>query len=258
VGYSGASVTQNMQLAEYLNCGAEGERSEFLGINDYSWCGESSFTLSGWDKVVQSYSNYSIPLFLSEYGCNTVPQRHFTEVEALYGKNMTPVFSGGLVYEYSMEVNNYGLVKINTYNKVTTLGDFDRLEAAFKKTPIPDNDGGYKKNGVPSKCPPQTNEWEASDNVPPMPDDAVRYLDNGAGKPLGNGIPDTNTYPPKTAGGGGPVTSGTSSTATASSSAESSTPSPSANYASTPLACRGNLLVAAVVVVADIVAGLVL
>lgn len=63
VGYSAADVAQNQQLmAEYLNCGADAVRSDFYAINDYSWCDPSSFTQSGWDTLVQSYSNYSIPL----------------------------------------------------------------------------------------------------------------------------------------------------------------------------------------------------
>jgi hypothetical protein len=48
----------------------------------------------------------------SEYGCNEVQPRIFTEVGALYGKEMTSL-SGGLVYEYSQEEADYGLVVIN-------------------------------------------------------------------------------------------------------------------------------------------------
>jgi len=198
VGYSAADVTSNrMQIAHYLNCGAEEERSEFHGVNDYSWCGQSTMQTAGWDEKTKNFSDYSIPLFLSEYGCNTVPERPFNEVEALYGDKMTPVFSGGLVYEYSMEPNKYGIVQIDSLDAkdVKTLPDFDRLKAAFKKTPIPDGDGGYNENGKPSKCPPRTNNWEALDDIPPMPDNASKYLELGAGKPRGTGGP-SNQYIP--------------------------------------------------------------
>ena len=164
-------------------------------VNDYSWCGESSLTLSAWDQKVKNFSDYSIPLFLSEYGCNAVPERPFTEVEALYGEEMTPVFSGGLVYEYSNEANKYGLVQIGSKD-VTTLGDFDRLKTAFEKTPIPDDDGGYKSDGQASECPPKTDEWEASDDIPPMPDSASQYLEIGAGPPRGTDGT-SNQYNPK-------------------------------------------------------------
>jgi hypothetical protein len=47
-------------------------------------------------------------VFFAEYGCNEPSPRVFTEVEALYGSEMTPVFSGGIVYMYHQEANNYG------------------------------------------------------------------------------------------------------------------------------------------------------
>lgn len=108
---------------------------------------------------------------------------------------MTEVFSGGLVYEYTMESNNYGIVKIDGPKDVTTLDDFDRLKAEFKKTPNPDNDGGYKSDGKPSKCPASSNLWAASDNIPSMPDSASKYLETGAGEPRGTDGP-SNQYIP--------------------------------------------------------------
>jgi hypothetical protein len=63
VGYSAADVSANQELmALYMNCGTDDERSDFYSINDYSWCDPSSYTTSGWDTLVASYSNYSIPL----------------------------------------------------------------------------------------------------------------------------------------------------------------------------------------------------
>lgn len=63
VGYSAADVAANQELmALYMNCGTDDQRSDFYSINDYSWCDPSSYTTSGWDTLVASYSNYSIPL----------------------------------------------------------------------------------------------------------------------------------------------------------------------------------------------------
>lgn len=63
VGYSAADVEENRsQMAQYLNCGADDERSDFFAFNDYSWCSPSSFEKSGWDKKVQQYSSYQLPL----------------------------------------------------------------------------------------------------------------------------------------------------------------------------------------------------
>lgn len=62
VGYSAADVPNQYQQGEYLNCGTAPERSDFFAINNYEWCDPSSFTTSGWDVLVEQYSNYSIPL----------------------------------------------------------------------------------------------------------------------------------------------------------------------------------------------------
>lgn len=63
VGYSAADVESNRyQIATYLNCGPDEVRSDFFAFNDYSWCDPSSYTISGWDKKVATYGNYSLPL----------------------------------------------------------------------------------------------------------------------------------------------------------------------------------------------------
>jgi hypothetical protein len=63
VGYSAADVESNRyQIATYLNCGPDSVRSDFFAFNDYSWCDPSSYTISGWDKKVATYANYSLPL----------------------------------------------------------------------------------------------------------------------------------------------------------------------------------------------------
>lgn len=97
-----------VNLADYLNCGPAQDSIDFWGYNVYSWCGNSSYSASGYEARTQELSSYNIPAFFAEYGCNTNGVRMFTEVQALYGSDMTPVWSGGIVYEYFQEVNNYG------------------------------------------------------------------------------------------------------------------------------------------------------
>jgi hypothetical protein len=63
VGYSAADVAENrMQMAQYMNCGTDDERSDFFAFNDYSWCNPSSFTKSGWDQKVKNFTGYGLPI----------------------------------------------------------------------------------------------------------------------------------------------------------------------------------------------------
>ena len=106
VGYSSADIAENIESqALYFACGEdEWARSDFFAFNDYSWCDPSSFEESGWNVKVQTYSNYSLPLFLSEFGCIT-NTRTWGEIKSLYSPEMTIAYSGGLVYEYTLEVS---------------------------------------------------------------------------------------------------------------------------------------------------------
>jgi 1,3-beta-glucanosyltransferase GAS1 len=109
VGYAtndDADIRADMEA--YFNCGPAEESIDFWGYNIYSWCGDSSYKDSGFDQRTVEFSQYTVPVFFAEYGCNEVNPRPFTEVEALYGDQMTPVWSGGIVYMYFQEANNYG------------------------------------------------------------------------------------------------------------------------------------------------------
>ena len=64
VGYSAADVDQNqLSMAQFMACGSPDATGDFYGINDYQWCGsQSSFEISGWNKKVEEYTNYGLPL----------------------------------------------------------------------------------------------------------------------------------------------------------------------------------------------------
>lgn len=210
----------------------------FQAINNYEWCDPSSYTTSGWDQLVDMYSNYSIPLFMSEYGCIT-NTRTFKETAELYKTEMTKVFSGGLVYEYSNEGNGYGIVNING-NSVSSVGSqFSDLQQALASVQNPSNGGGYSTDGKVQECPSQeSGTWDTKpftgSALPAMPSGAVKYLKNGAGDGPGlSGDGSQNAPGGSTAtasAGAGSVTatlgSGASSTGSSSSSSSSSAAAP--------------------------------
>ena len=58
---------------------------------------------SGYSQITTMFVNWSTPVFFSEYGCTNPSPRKFMEVLAIYGLEMSRVFSGGIVYRYFQE-----------------------------------------------------------------------------------------------------------------------------------------------------------
>ena len=124
---------------------------------------------------------------LSEYGCND-NTRDFGEIEALMSDQMTGVYSGGLMYEYSMEDNNYGIVEIDGDDVEELQPEFSNLAKAMSKNPAPTGDGGAAKTSAAVECPTQDSDWEVDpDILPVIPKEALKYMDEGAGKGQGFG-----------------------------------------------------------------------
>ena len=112
VGYASDDDDTREELANYFDCGTPAESIDFWGYNIYSWCGKSSYSASSYDVRTKEFSSYNVPAFFAEYGCNKVDgqvaPRPFDEVGALFGSDMTPVWSGGIVYMYFQEANEFG------------------------------------------------------------------------------------------------------------------------------------------------------
>jgi hypothetical protein len=244
VGYSAADIDENrVETAHYMNCGTDDERSDFFAFNDYSWCDPSTFSTSTWQQKVQAFSNYSIPIFLSEYGC-VKTTRKFQEVATLYGTQMTSVYSGGLVYEYSKEGTAapqalYGLVDVSG-SSVSERPDFQSLQSAFKDTPLPTGDGGYKSTGSPSICPTKSSSWlMVGDALPAMPAEASQYFKSGAGTGpglTGAGSQDAGAGSTGTASAGSGAATATGTSGSKSSS-KSAAAGPIAEFSFGPLIC---------------------
>lgn len=102
---------------------------------------------------------------------------------------MTPVYSGGLVYEYTEEgdakQSKYGLVKIKG-DEAVEKSDFTTLAKAFSDTPSPKGDGGYNPSGSASSCPPKSDTFlQEDEGLPGLPKSAEAFFKNGAGKGVG-------------------------------------------------------------------------
>ncbi|KAJ2719079.1 1 3-beta-glucanosyltransferase gel4, partial [Coemansia sp. Cherry 401B] len=164
------------QMQTYFDCGSDDERADYYGLNVYEWCGdEATYVTSGYADIVKNYTNWDIPVILTEYGCNAIRPRTFPEVAAIYGNNMTEIFSGGFVYEYVEEDNNYGLVTVkgSSGSKTEDYDNFKKALAAVKPSGV--KMSSYKASGKQQDCPKVGTQydWLASSTLPPTPSNAT-------------------------------------------------------------------------------------
>ncbi|KAJ5148326.1 1-3-beta-glucanosyltransferase gel2 [Penicillium atrosanguineum] len=168
VGYSAADVRNILtDTAHYFECemsNSTNSRIDFFGLNSYSWCGDASYKSSGYDVLTEDFANATVP--------------------ALYGEEMTQAFSGGLVYEWTQESNNYGLVKVNSTDVVTTLVDYDNLQAQFNKIDMAriEKSNTSQTSVKAETCSPSIitsgkflNSWD----LPATPSNVTDYIQSG-------------------------------------------------------------------------------
>jgi 1,3-beta-glucanosyltransferase GAS5 len=91
------------------------------------------------------------------------------------GNEMTAVYSGGLMYEYAMEENGYGIVKIPNANSDTVEQetDFAKLASALAAHPAPLGNGGAKPTTHAAPCPTKDANWLVDSTLlPAIPEGA--------------------------------------------------------------------------------------
>lgn len=169
-------------VAAYFNCGDAADGIDFWGYNIYSWCDPSDYVTSHYQQHTEEFSSYNVPVFFAEYGCNTgdangAAGRDFSEVPVLYGPQMSRVFSGGIVYEFYEEENDYGLVSVNGDSpNVSKLKDFAAFSSQIHAVhPSTVNAAKYTPtNTAMQKCPSVASTWQvAPTGLPPTPDKAI-------------------------------------------------------------------------------------
>ncbi|OQO08538.1 hypothetical protein B0A48_06408 [Cryoendolithus antarcticus] len=183
IGYSAADVPSlRPMLQNYLACGSnQSEALDFFGLNAYEWCGDSTFEQSGYQFLQQNASDYNIPIFFSETGCQTVKPRTFGDQAAILGSDMSGTWSGAIIYEWLEETNDYGLISYGTPAPATaTAGvvagytrsgtpipispDFSNLKAQWATlSPASVSQAAYTQTMSPVACPDYTaGAWEVS------------------------------------------------------------------------------------------------
>lgn len=164
------------EIADYFNCGATEDSIDFWGYNIYSWCGKNTLKGSGYQDQIDFFKDYSVPVFFAEYGCNLpngAEGRIFDETTALYESPMTDVFSGGIVYMYFQEANDYGLVKPSG-DKVSKMKNFEALKKKVNAAnPKGVDSDKYDAKLKAASCPAIGTAWKAAEGLPPSPDKAL-------------------------------------------------------------------------------------
>ncbi|KAL2143459.1 hypothetical protein VTI28DRAFT_10446 [Corynascus sepedonium] len=198
VGYSAADVRDILfDSYNYFECSLEGDKDDMskgdlFALNSYSWCGESSFKEASYDDLVSGFEGTNVPIFFSEFGCNDISPRIFQEVGTIYGSEMTGVFSGGVVYEYTQEKNNYGLVSMNEDGSAKLMPDFRNLEKQYSKLDFATIQGQKppsKSNSKPPVCSTKlitTDSFNNNFTLPVPPPGAQKIIDDGV-KPAPKG-----------------------------------------------------------------------
>ncbi|KAL1306050.1 hypothetical protein AAFC00_004176 [Neodothiora populina] len=140
VGYSAADISSlRPNLQNYMACGANAsEALDFFALNAYEWCGDSSYTVSGYSQLNANVTDYNIPIFFSETGCNTPKPRTFDDQAAIFGSDMSQYWSGAIIYEWIQEGNDYGLISYGptVASTATANGVYDGYSRTGTPTPI--------------------------------------------------------------------------------------------------------------------------
>lgn len=139
------------------------------------WCGDDNFA-SAYANIEANFAGYNVAAYFSEFGCITSPPRLWTEVQALFSDQMSPVWSGGIAFSYfpaTSSQGEFGMVTVSG-NTVTVSDDYTRLvtqysQASGPNSPTQDLAG---QSTFPA-CPAANSSFLASTTLPPTPNDTA-------------------------------------------------------------------------------------
>ncbi|KAH9982154.1 Glucanosyltransferase-domain-containing protein [Lactifluus volemus] len=183
VGYAAidGDDTWIVPLAEFLSCDPSGTNSgstaiDLYGLNNYEWCGTSTFAASYGAKTTD-FANYNVVAYFSEYGCNNPEPRQWQEVAALFGAQAAPVWSGGFAFSYfpaTSDSGNFGMVTVNADGTVTPGADFTNLKTAYSQVQFVNvpTQANAPAAAFPA-CPQVDANFLATTKLPPTPSDSA-------------------------------------------------------------------------------------
>jgi len=122
-------------------------------------------------------------------------------VQALYGQQMKSL-SGGLVYEYTQEEQDYGLVVVNSNGSITLRTDYDNLQGQYNRL---DKDSIQSTNPAstnikPPACAPSlitAQQFSKNFSIPAVCPDCQSLIDNGIDSPKNGKLVDVSATTPK-------------------------------------------------------------
>lgn len=178
IGYTATDISSPVDLRtvqqDYFDCGNASIAADFYGVNRFTWCGDSSFTASGYSELYDQAAGYDIPTFLSETGCTSStstsqPNRTFDDQVALLGRQMNDRFSGAIVYEWHQEKSNFGLVSYSNSAATGTprlFPDYSSLSGQWATlTPQGVKESAYQPSGIKRSCPQSSSgTWSVKAN----------------------------------------------------------------------------------------------
>lgn len=146
-------------------------------------------------RVIANIEQYS------EYGCNKVQPRAFTEVQALYGPQMTAL-SGGLVYEYTQEEQDYGLVVVSQNGSISLRKDYDNLQSQYNRLDreLIQSTNPASTNIKPPACAPSlitAQQFSKNFTIPAVCPGCQSVIDNGISNPNNGKLQDVTATRPK-------------------------------------------------------------
>lgn len=131
---SGSAYDTYRLIADYMACG--NSTIDFWVLADYSWCDNSTFTSSNCSRLTESFSDYPLPIFITDYACDpaiknnsNIAGRIFDEVATTYGPKMSDIWSGGIVYEWA----TFGDSDFSDYGKEISLGRYAGFLTGFQQ-----------------------------------------------------------------------------------------------------------------------------